>query len=309
METSYNYTPHIPAREQDAASQIASLYREPDTPTDTAQPTSADTPAQAGAPVQVETRVGAVTQDADASAVATSNSSSFATQLQSHLADAAQPRSPSTPPNPNPSFTTETHAMNSNTTSPSASLLFPQTASTVRPFQQRYSEMQQAQREKSNLNPLVTPAPAASTSADSEPVAAASAAVSAFTTIDRSPAQVFAPTPAPEMTQCILPKGLSFKGEAHYPCDVLVEGVFEGKLTAEPNRTITVSETGDLTGDVKATNLRINGKGHGQMVADGGLASFGPKANYSGQITYGRLGIEEGAEVDATMKKITAQAL
>ena len=101
---------------------------------------------------------------------------------------------------------------------------------------------------------------------------------------------------------------MSFKGDAHFPCDVKLEGMFEGKLTAEPNKTITITQTGDATGEFKATNIRLDGKASGHLTADGGLASFGNKAVYAGQLTYGRLGIEEGAEVDATMKKIPVTA-
>lgn len=105
---------------------------------------------------------------------------------------------------------------------------------------------------------------------------------------------------------CVLPKGLTFTGEAHYPCDVRIEGVVDGKVTAEPNRTITVESEGKVKGSLKATHVRINGDADGDIAATGGLASFGQKSVFKGHITYGRLTIAEGADVEASMKKLAA---
>lgn len=114
------------------------------------------------------------------------------------------------------------------------------------------------------------------------------------------------PAVTTEPASCSLPAGLSFKGEAHFPCDVRIFGEFDGKVTAEPDRTITLCEGGKASGDIKATNVRIEGCALGQITAAGGLASFGPKSVCTGQVNYSRLGIEEGAEVEASMKKVAA---
>lgn len=105
---------------------------------------------------------------------------------------------------------------------------------------------------------------------------------------------------------CVLPKGLSFTGEAHYPCDVRIDGIVDGKITAEPDRTITVESEGKFKGSLKATNVRIEGSADGDITATGGLASFGAKSVCKGHITYGRLKIAEGADVEASMKKLAA---
>ncbi len=105
---------------------------------------------------------------------------------------------------------------------------------------------------------------------------------------------------------CVLPKGLTFTGEAHYPCDVRIDGVVDGKITAEPDRTITVESDGKFKGSIKATNVRIEGSADGDITATGGLASFGSKSVCKGHITYGRLKIAEGADVEASMKKLAA---
>jgi cytoskeletal protein CcmA (bactofilin family) len=99
---------------------------------------------------------------------------------------------------------------------------------------------------------------------------------------------------------------LTFTGEAHYPCDVRIDGVVDGKITAEPDRTITVESEGQFKGSLKATNVRIEGSADGDITATGGLASFGAKSVCKGHITYGRLKIAEGADVEASMKKLAA---
>lgn len=105
---------------------------------------------------------------------------------------------------------------------------------------------------------------------------------------------------------CALPQGLTFKGEAHYPCDVRIDGMVLGNVTAEPNRTITISREGKIKGSLKATNVRIDGEADGEITATGGLASFGANSVCKGQIAYGRLMIAEGADVEASMKKLAA---
>lgn len=105
---------------------------------------------------------------------------------------------------------------------------------------------------------------------------------------------------------CILPKGLTFTGEAHYPCDVRIDGVVDGKVTAEPDRTITVEREGKFKGSLTATNVCIEGSADGDITAKGGLACFGPSSVCKGKITYNRVKIDEGADVEASMKKLAA---
>jgi cytoskeletal protein CcmA (bactofilin family) len=110
----------------------------------------------------------------------------------------------------------------------------------------------------------------------------------------------------PRDRTCVLPKGLTFTGDAHYPCDVRIDGVVDGKVTAEPDRTITVENDGKFKGTLKATHVRIKGEAGGEISATGGLASFGEKSVFKGHIIYGRLTIAEGADVEASMKKLAA---
>ena len=101
---------------------------------------------------------------------------------------------------------------------------------------------------------------------------------------------------------------MKFKGTADFPCSVRIQGEFEGKVTAAEGFTITVESAGVLSGESHATNIRIEGKADGVIEASGGLASFGPKATCTGEVRYTRLAIEEGADVEASMKKAKAAA-
>lgn len=114
-----------------------------------------------------------------------------------------------------------------------------------------------------------------------------------------------APQVHPAPTECVLPSGLSFKGEARFPCGVQIEGAFDGKVTAASDQTITVAKGGRVKGEIKATNVHVEGGVDGQIIADGGLARFGATAKFTGEVTYARIGIEEGADIEASMKKLT----
>lgn len=117
-----------------------------------------------------------------------------------------------------------------------------------------------------------------------------------------------APAAARLAPVCVIPPGMKFKGTADFPCSVRIQGEFEGKVTAAEGFTITVESAGVLSGESHATNIRIEGKADGVIEASGGLASFGPKATCTGEVRYTRLAIEEGADVEASMKKAKAAA-
>lgn len=106
---------------------------------------------------------------------------------------------------------------------------------------------------------------------------------------------------------CVIPRQVSFKGTARYNGDVLLEGRFEGALTVE-NGKMNVAATATHIGEITAPNIRVEGKVDGTVNVGAGLASFGPRSSCSGAIHYGRISIEEGAEIEATMKRVSAAA-
>lgn len=147
-------------------------------------------------------------------------------------------------------------------------------------------------------------------------VLAAAAAARADTSFLRvpQPARQFgtddslAPAAARLAYECVIPTGMKFKGTADLPCNMRIQGEFEGKVTAAEGFSITVEVAGVLSGESHATNIRIEGKADGVIEANGGLASFGAKATCTGEVRYTRLAIEEGADVEASMKKAKAAA-
>lgn len=108
----------------------------------------------------------------------------------------------------------------------------------------------------------------------------------------------------PEKVVCKIPNGVTFKGEASYPCDVLVQGSFQGQLTATTGQTVTIAGTGSVEGHVRAANIRVDGQADGKLEAPGGLVRFGPQSKCTGEVLSGRLAIDEGAEVEATTKRV-----
>lgn len=100
-----------------------------------------------------------------------------------------------------------------------------------------------------------------------------------------------------------MPQGIHFNGDAFYPCDVSIEGHFTGTLSTQGQVTVEIGEIGFVKGTVKSHNIDVRGNVHGVLDCPEGLVSFGPLAVCTGTVTYAKLKIEEGAEVDATTKK------
>lgn len=78
-----------------------------------------------------------------------------------------------------------------------------------------------------------------------------------------------APAAAGPAHGCVIPTGMKFKGTASLPCNVRIQGEFEGKVTAAEGFTITVESAGVLSGESHATNIRIEGKADGVIEAGG----------------------------------------
>jgi cytoskeletal protein CcmA (bactofilin family) len=106
---------------------------------------------------------------------------------------------------------------------------------------------------------------------------------------------------------CVIPKGLTFIGEATYPFDVRIQGSVQGDISTSASRKVTVELEATFRGSIEATNVQIDGNAEGEITAANGLANFGPQSVFKGTVNYGRLKINEGAEVEATMKKQPSQ--
>lgn len=118
------------------------------------------------------------------------------------------------------------------------------------------------------------------------------------------PAEDDAPVADSSAVACVIPQSITFKGEASFPCDAVIEGEFDGTLRVGPNARVTIAAAGMVEGSVYGQSVHVDGSVSGEVHAIGGLASFGPKAFCSGQIHYTRLSIAEGAEIEASMKRV-----
>lgn len=118
------------------------------------------------------------------------------------------------------------------------------------------------------------------------------------------PAEDDAPVADSSAVACVIPQSITFKGEASFPCDAVIEGEFDGTLRVGPNARVTIAAAGMVEGSVYGQSVHVEGSVSGEVHAIGGLASFGPKAFCSGQIHYSRLSIAEGAEIEASMKRV-----
>jgi cytoskeletal protein CcmA (bactofilin family) len=115
-------------------------------------------------------------------------------------------------------------------------------------------------------------------------------------------------TEAAGSTTCVMPAAIHFKGKAAFQSDVLIEGSVEGQVSANGGHKISVLRSAEVKGDVTAESVHVDGIVDGKVNAQGGLASFGPNSTCFGEIAYTRLAIEDGAVVEASMKRISAAA-
>ena len=114
-----------------------------------------------------------------------------------------------------------------------------------------------------------------------------------------------AATPAAaEAAVCTFPAGLSFEGDATFPCDFAVMGSIKGKVALTGHSKLVIAAGGKVEGEIVAKSISIDGEANGKIDASGGLVSFGENARCTGSIQYGRMSMAEGAEVEATMKKV-----
>lgn len=115
-----------------------------------------------------------------------------------------------------------------------------------------------------------------------------------------------APPPTPAVESSVIPAQITFTGEATFDCDVRIAGNISGTLSATKGHSFLVEKGASVNGTLTATNIHVDGTTEGEIVASGGLVSFSASAISKGHITYTRLRIAEGAEVEASMKKLVA---
>lgn len=101
--------------------------------------------------------------------------------------------------------------------------------------------------------------------------------------------------------------GMSFQGNAVVQGACMIAGVFTGNLSqAEGTQvSVTITETGELRGDVKAHQIVVMGRTQGLLDASAGLVTLHETSNVQGHVRYAKLQVN-GAELNATLEKASS---
>ncbi|KRT60224.1 bactofilin family protein, partial [endosymbiont of Ridgeia piscesae] len=89
---------------------------------------------------------------------------------------------------------------------------------------------------------------------------------------------------------------VTFSGGLH------IDGTIKGNVTSEGGEkaALTVSESGTIEGDVRVTNLMLNGRVIGDVFASNRV-ELAPKARVTGTVCYDLLEMSMGAEVNGQL--------
>ncbi len=73
-----------------------------------------------------------------------------------------------------------------------------------------------------------------------------------------------APTTA-EAALCTFPAGLSFEGDATFPCDFAVMGSIKGKVALTGQSKLVIAAGGKVEGEIVAKSISIDGEANGKI--------------------------------------------
>jgi len=98
------------------------------------------------------------------------------------------------------------------------------------------------------------------------------------------------------------------KGDLNFSGGLRIDGSITGNIFAESesNSTLTLSEKGQIEGDIKVPNLLINGSISGNVYASKHVELAG-KAKVMGNVYYHMLEMEIGAEVNGQLIRMTEE--
>jgi cytoskeletal protein CcmA (bactofilin family) len=101
----------------------------------------------------------------------------------------------------------------------------------------------------------------------------------------------------------VIGKGTTIEGNVRFSGGLHVDGVIKGNVISDvedERATLTLSEEGVVEGNVRVTNVMLNGKVIGDVVATDRV-ELAPKARITGTVTYALLEMEMGAEVNGKL--------
>lgn len=104
-----------------------------------------------------------------------------------------------------------------------------------------------------------------------------------------------------------IPAGLVVQGEAHYACDLALDGELEGTLALTNESTLLISKDARAQGTVRAGDAYIEGSVNGRIDCSDGAVEFAPSARCTAQVLYRELSVARGAEVEADLQHVGAR--
>lgn len=106
-------------------------------------------------------------------------------------------------------------------------------------------------------------------------------------------------------SQCTIAEGLEFVGNATLSGPCSVAGSVVGNLAQAPGASVSVviTETGQITGDVRADKISVMGSATGTLDASGGSVALLDSASVSGVVRYERIQVN-GADLNATLERV-----
>lgn len=105
--------------------------------------------------------------------------------------------------------------------------------------------------------------------------------------------------------QCTIAEGLHFTGNATLAGPCSVAGTVVGNLSqaAGASVSVVITETGELTGDIRADKISVMGIATGTLDASGGSVALLDSASVSGLVRYERIQVN-GADLNATLERV-----
>ena len=92
-------------------------------------------------------------------------------------------------------------------------------------------------------------------------------------------------------------QGTKIKGDIETDGDLRIDGTLEGSIIAKGK--LVIGNSGRISGEIKCQNANISGKVEGTMtVAE--MLSFTSTGNFSGELTYGKMSVEPGAQLEGS---------
>ncbi len=101
----------------------------------------------------------------------------------------------------------------------------------------------------------------------------------------------------------VIGQGTAIEGNVHFSGGLHVDGVIKGNVMSDvedDKATLTLSEHGTIEGNVQVTNVMLNGKVIGDVVATNQV-ELAPKARITGTVTYALFEMSMGAEVNGKL--------